>query len=208
MKYHINPSTGRASICRATKTCPFGEDAIHGESAQAARKAYEASMEADQAHLAAIHGRSEEAEDERLWQLVRERAKNDLTEAVNEEYARKTVAYMDKLKETRTVDWGRTRAAFIGEATVIKIALNDEGFLDSGREIAASEAYQRAPHEYIPMAHTKPKVTKDGVNYIVAEKVTPLTGAIADKSMPWWVDYVDCGQVGHTKEGVLVAYDL
>jgi hypothetical protein len=40
------------------------------------------------------------------------------------------------------------------------------------------------------------------------DRVTPVIGAFSDKSMPWWVSFVDCGQVGHLPNGELVAYDL
>lgn len=44
-KFHVNPATGVASACRATKGgCPFGGDEAHYPSVVAARAAYEASQ--------------------------------------------------------------------------------------------------------------------------------------------------------------------
>ncbi len=44
-KYHINPKTGNASVCRAKKNCPFGGDDAHYPTKEAAAAAYEAKME-------------------------------------------------------------------------------------------------------------------------------------------------------------------
>lgn len=40
-KYHINPDTGDAGLCQATKRCPFGGDDAHFTSKIAAQRAYE-----------------------------------------------------------------------------------------------------------------------------------------------------------------------
>lgn len=41
-KYHVNPKTGKASICRATvRACPLGGESMHFESKEATRAADE-----------------------------------------------------------------------------------------------------------------------------------------------------------------------
>ena len=51
-KYHINPTTGEPSICRARVRCPFGDlETGHYSSAEAARVAYE-QMQKDEASAA------------------------------------------------------------------------------------------------------------------------------------------------------------
>ncbi len=44
-KYHINPESGEAGLCRAKHNCPFGDlETEHYSTAEDARKAYEAKM--------------------------------------------------------------------------------------------------------------------------------------------------------------------
>ena len=44
-RYHINPKTGNPGICRAKKSCPFGNiETEHFDSQEAARSAYEMTM--------------------------------------------------------------------------------------------------------------------------------------------------------------------
>jgi hypothetical protein len=44
-RYHINPRTGNPGICRAEKSCPFGDmESDHYSSKEAAREAYELEM--------------------------------------------------------------------------------------------------------------------------------------------------------------------
>lgn len=46
MKYHINPRTGKAVVCKAKIRCPFGDlEKDHYETRDAARRAYEERME-------------------------------------------------------------------------------------------------------------------------------------------------------------------
>ncbi len=45
MKYHINPTTGRVTICKAVHSCPFGDmETEHFESKNAGQVAFEKSM--------------------------------------------------------------------------------------------------------------------------------------------------------------------
>lgn len=45
MRYHLNPETGNAGLCRAKKKCRFGTDDEHYPTPEAARRAYELSQE-------------------------------------------------------------------------------------------------------------------------------------------------------------------
>lgn len=45
-KYHVNPETGKAGPCRATKQCRFGSHAEHYDSKTAAQEGYEKAMNA------------------------------------------------------------------------------------------------------------------------------------------------------------------
>ena len=46
MTYHINPETGNPGLCKATKSCPFGDiDKDHYASQDEARKAYESQQQ-------------------------------------------------------------------------------------------------------------------------------------------------------------------
>jgi hypothetical protein len=60
----------------------------------------------------------------------------------------------------------------------------------------------------IPVAPCRFEDINEELSVLVMDRVTPVIGAFSDKSMPWWVSFVDCGQVGHLPNGELVAYDL
>ena len=45
MKYHVNPNTGQAGICRATNKCPFGDESKHFENKLLAQKEFEKKKE-------------------------------------------------------------------------------------------------------------------------------------------------------------------
>ena len=46
MSYHVNPKTGRASVCRARVRCPFGGSDEHYSSEKEAGRAFEEKMQA------------------------------------------------------------------------------------------------------------------------------------------------------------------
>lgn len=49
-KYHINPETGRANVCKAhTRSCPVGGSEDHFDSPDKARAAYEHRMKPESA---------------------------------------------------------------------------------------------------------------------------------------------------------------
>ena len=88
---------------------------------------------------------------------------------------------------------------------VVKIPTTDEGWLGNSMEFST---FQRGGDDEIPVAPCRFEDINEELTVLVMERVTPVIGAFSDKSMPWWVSFVDCGQVGHLPNGELVAYDL
>lgn len=97
----------------------------------------------------------------------------------------------------------RTRTVLMYEKVVVKIPASEEGFLGNSMEYAT-----HTDPEGIPVAPCRFVDINDEVTVLVMDRVTPVQGAFNDKSMPWWVGFVDCGQVGYLPNGELVAYDL
>lgn len=97
---------------------------------------------------------------------------------------------------------GRTRLVLMYPDVVVKIPLNDEGEISNRLEYRTY-----SDPEGIPVAPVK-LVDVGTIQVAIMEHVIPHPKAFSDPSMPWWVSYVDCGQVGHLPDGRLVAYDL
>lgn len=97
----------------------------------------------------------------------------------------------------------RTRTVLMYPDVVVKIPTTDEGWLGNSMEYRTFQ-----DPEGIPVAPCRWHEVSEDLVVLVMERVTPVVGAFNDKSMPWWVSYVDCGQVGHLPNGKLVAYDL
>ena len=97
----------------------------------------------------------------------------------------------------------RTRTVLMYSDKVVKIPTTDEGWLGNSIEY---KTYQDP--EGIPVAPCRFEAVNDDVHVLVMDRVVPVHDAFSDKSMPWWVSCVDCGQVGHLPSGELVAYDL
>lgn len=94
---------------------------------------------------------------------------------------------------------GRTRAVYdTGDGYVTKVPLSWEGVMQSGTEA-------NWDNEEIPVAECQ-LVDMDGIPVLRMEKVQIEHASYKD--LPDWVGFVDGGQVGRTKEGRLVAYDL
>lgn len=104
---------------------------------------------------------------------------------------------------------GRTRHVLMYEDTVVKVALDEEGC--DANDFEASYSEEHGKDGYIPIADSRIEVWKTPsgrqVAVLVMERVTPYFSA-SYSEMPDWVGYVDCAQVGHDREGRLVAYDL
>lgn len=96
----------------------------------------------------------------------------------------------------------RTRTVLMYPDKVVKIPTSDEGLLGNSMEYRTFN-----DPEGIPVAPCRFEVIND-TSELVMDRVEPVIGAFKDKDMPWWVGFVDCGQVGHLPNGELVAYDL
>lgn len=135
--------------------------------------------------------------------------RNQMQEFEGDPFHALTLKYIKKFtREYGTPEVGRTRAVFDrGDGYMIKVPLNGEGFMANRSESLTSEAGD----DFIPIAkcwQEDDKSIPDGeINVLIMEKVTPIT-TIDYKALPNWVGFVDCAQVGHTKDGKLVAYDL
>jgi hypothetical protein len=121
-----------------------------------------------------------------------------------EDYARNTEQLLISLYKRHGVpNVGRTRAVFkTGNGEVIKVAFTAEGELANGTEVQASN--QDDP--FIPIAKTR-WGHEAGVDFTIMEEVE-VVSQLDYRKQPQWVGYVDSGQVGYTKAGKLVAYDL
>lgn len=97
---------------------------------------------------------------------------------------------------------GRNRVVFDRkDGTVVKIPKNWDGESDNNREANWSS-------DEVPLAQCHSESVGSGdseMTVLVMEKVTPVQGF---KGLPDWVSWVDCQQVGYTKDERLVAYDL
>lgn len=104
---------------------------------------------------------------------------------------------------------GRTRHVLMYEDRVVKVALDEEGC--DANDFEASYSEEHGKDGFIPIADSRIEVwnapSGRPVAVLVMERVTPYFSA-SYSEMPDWVGYVDCAQVGHDREGRLVAYDL
>lgn len=102
---------------------------------------------------------------------------------------------------------GTTRIVVVKENTVVKFPYNDYGMTQCSREERAYRDHQ-AGEGIIPMARTEVKTTENGYVYCESARVKPVFFRMTDPQRPDWADLIDCAQVGYTKDGQLVAYDL
>jgi hypothetical protein len=106
---------------------------------------------------------------------------------------------------------GGKRAVFsVGEHWVLKVPLTWEGDIDNVNEARYyAQTVASETDEFIPVANCRVHHSlPSGVALLWMERVVPVTFKYGDPSCPDWVGWVDCGQVGYTADGHLVAYDL
>jgi len=146
-----------------------------------------------------------EKEFEYIYQTVH--SNFDEVKGLGEEFSNETMDLIhEHMENTDSIIPSRTRVVFLEDDSVVKIPITEEGMLDCGREKQASDRYKANPDDYIPIADTE-LVEKGDVFYTRMEKVR-LLERVDYKNLPFWVSMVDSGQVGYTKDNVLVAYDL
>lgn len=94
---------------------------------------------------------------------------------------------------------GYSRMTFFDKDFVYKVPRNSRGFDDNEREAAWKD-------DFIPLADCSLKVEMpSGIPVLKMERVSPT---VLKTEPPEWVMWVDCAQIGYTKDGRLVAYDL
>jgi hypothetical protein len=98
---------------------------------------------------------------------------------------------------------GMKRATFtVGSRWVVKVPLSWEGVSEN-----CYEAQHTDPG--VPLAACRLHVSiPSGLPLLWMERVDPVTWSRNDPRYPAWADWVDCGQIGLTTDGRLVAYDL
>jgi hypothetical protein len=116
--------------------------------------------------------------------------------------------YERYLKRAQEVWCGRNRAVFDMGSYVVKLPRNSQGFGDNDWEGSISNGPDSDPAEDIQYARTRMFYVKlpehDYIPILFMEKVVY---AERQEHLPDWVMSVDCGQVGWSKNGKLVAFD-
>lgn len=217
-KYHINDD-GDAKVCSARIQCPLGNGSPHFEgSLNQARKWASEIYEKQHIPLQKLSkGHSKKFTNIGKYK-VPEKHKSDfslayriineeLSSAFGEKYANETLDLVyEYMNKTDSIICARTRVVFMEKDSVVKIPITDEGLTASSLEVRTSNGYTANPDDYIPIAKTE-ALEKGELFFIKMEKVPPIED-LDYKTLPSWVGMVDGGQVGYTKDNVLVAYDL
>lgn len=113
----------------------------------------------------------------------------------------------DKLKANPNCEYilqGRHRHAFRHKDYVYKVAWNADGVAANYEEVWISS---RHPHEadQNQIVYAKCRLVNNAC--IVMEYLEDFRKKTTSKELPKWTMYVDMLQVGHSKSGVLKAYD-
>lgn len=118
--------------------------------------------------------------------------------------------YKRYTKKAKAIHYGRNRIVFDMGYYVVKLPSDHAGFGDNDWEGSVSNGPEQLanPLDYIQYARTRLMYVQD-IPVCLMEKVSTEheVHPFSDKSMPDWVSSVDCGQVGYTRRGRLVAYD-
>jgi hypothetical protein len=109
-----------------------------------------------------------------------------------------------------SIEQGRNRRVYVMKAYVVKVPVNQDGIADNHWEGSVSNSSQYPQSDWqVQFARTR-LVFQNGIPIVYMERVEEATsGAIHNRlgRVPNWIGCVDCGQVGFTKRGALVAYD-
>lgn len=217
-KYHIDDN-GNPKPCSAKIKCPKGDNSPHfsGNLKEATKwaethnaKEYSSFNSMKKSKNNTKVGKYTVPEKHKeIFQMAYDTVHENFDESLGlgKDFSDKTLDYIhDYMMRTDNIICSRTRAVFINDDHVIKIPITDEGMYASSSEKRASDMYEKDPENYIPIAKTE--LIDDGeIFYVKMEKVEPLL-EVDYKKLPSWVGMVDGGQVGYTKDNVLVAYDL
>lgn len=218
-KYHMSED-GVPKICNAKIQCRLKAETEHFDGTL--KEAEKWAIKINDQNFSSIQSLSKKKENtvkidkysvpekfEKEFEYVYNTVHNNFDEigGLGEEFSEKTLDIVYKyMKQTKNMIPSRTRVVFMEKDTVVKIPITEEGMLGCGQEKQASDNYKLKPDDYIPIADTE--IIEEGdVFYARMEKVKPLV-KVDYRNLPFWVSMVDCGQVGYTKNNVLVAYDL
>lgn len=214
-KYHIVPNSGKPGVCDPQKTgiCKYskdGQNPEHYNSSEDAKIAYEKIAAAEFGNTLTLTNKNEDTlmyPNPDGWDVLPNEELKIPSESLNTDHGQEDIveyykAAYDYYKGSPRIV-SRTRVVYIFEDHVIKVPLTDEGEFSNGLEVNTSK------HQHLPIAKSEfITINHNGkeMEVMKMEKVQPV---IADyKRMPDWVYSVDCGQVGLTSTGELVAYDL
>lgn len=104
---------------------------------------------------------------------------------------------------------GRNRRVYVMGSYVIKVPRNLDGIADNDWEGSVRNGAVIGEYNTIYPKHKRLAYWKS-IPIVFMELVVPATSKQIVKRLgkvPPWVGFVDCGQVGFTKHGLLVAYD-
>ena len=108
-----------------------------------------------------------------------------------------------KLGDVETdVQIGRNRITYLFSNHVVKIPVDDNGVADNDWEGSLSNGESLNDPNEVQYARTRLIYVKD-IPIVLMQRVKPAF----ELNLPDWVNSVDCGQVGYTKAGRLVAFD-
>ncbi len=118
-------------------------------------------------------------------------------------------AAIKRLSETMKKLYGKPclgggRMAFFNGDWVIKIPRNETGISDTYREHRLFSQCGPNSDRMFPLAKCHIVDNEDGIPILYMEKVEYVPVSV---ELPGWTHFVDCSQVGYTKDGRLVAYD-
>lgn len=220
-RYHI-AADGNPKVCDAEIKCPLGSESPHFDgSIGDARKWASTVMEESNDHnvfsntvksveqpkMVKIAGFDvpEKHQDEFL--IVVKEVNAQLGGTYGEVFAQETLSMVHRfMSETDSIVCARTRVVFFENEHVIKVPINDEGVSACREEYDYSQRYIDDPERYIPIAKTE-EILDGNVYYNRMEKVEPITD-LKYSELPDWAGFIDGAQVGYTKDGTIVAYDL
>jgi hypothetical protein len=100
------------------------------------------------------------------------------------------------------LDFGRHRAVYDAGRNVLKVPRHEKGYYDNLWEHDKSRSYGLRP-DVNGIFYARCRALPSGI--LVMEKVIDPPSRM---SLPDWVGYVDCQQVGLTRDGRIVAYDF
>jgi hypothetical protein len=124
-------------------------------------------------------------------------------EKILKDHAMEIIKYF--LNKNYPYSTGNYRMTFIGDKYVFKVPKNDKGIWDNMRE---AKYYQHdRKNDFAPIAPCRIfYFNKEiGLPILVMEKVKPHTSG---DEYPRWSGQIDSRQIGTTRKGNVVAYDL